>query len=119
MPEDKDRENERKKEWKLRHPEKQKEYRKKYERVHREEIRQRQNEWRKANIELRKIQHAAQERAKENIPLKDKCEQCGGRATERHHPDYSKPLEVMHLCHSCHVKMNRIRRVQPPKEVKG
>lgn len=31
------------------------------------------------------------------------CEKCGIGATEAHHPDYSKPLEIMWLCKSHHV----------------
>lgn len=36
------------------------------------------------------------------------CQKCGcpseGRALDGHHEDYSKPLEVIWLCRSCHKK---------------
>lgn len=32
------------------------------------------------------------------------CIECGKKSlTEAHHPDYSKPDEVIHLCKRCHV----------------
>jgi hypothetical protein len=36
--------------------------------------------------------------------LKRPCERCGAPKTEMHHPDYSKPLEVVFLCHPCHLR---------------
>jgi len=36
------------------------------------------------------------------IPIGQICEWCKKRlATEKHHEDYSKPLEVMYLCSRC------------------
>lgn len=32
------------------------------------------------------------------------CAECGARAQEYHHPDYSEPLEVVPLCRRCHRK---------------
>ena len=32
---------------------------------------------------------------------------CGAPAAEYHHPDYSKPLEVISLCVSCHKTVHR------------
>jgi hypothetical protein len=40
------------------------------------------------------------------IPL-EHCEQCGKtskRQLDSHHEDYSKPLEVVWLCRSCHLQ---------------
>lgn len=42
------------------------------------------------------------------------CQECGEGITQAHHPDYSKPLEVVWLCSKCHallhkgVKLNKI-----------
>lgn len=35
------------------------------------------------------------------------CAACGGVATEKHHPDYSRPLEIVWLCHDHHVAIHR------------
>lgn len=46
------------------------------------------------------------------------CDQCGvipqsmrgGRSgIQAHHEDYSRPLDVMWLCHSCHISVHRAR----------
>lgn len=34
--------------------------------------------------------------------IKKACEHCGDPSTEAHHRDYSKPLEVVWLCFTCH-----------------
>jgi len=45
------------------------------------------------------------------IPIGSVCERCGGIAKHRHHPNYSKPLEVIHLCHNCHMLLHRSMEV--------
>jgi hypothetical protein len=35
------------------------------------------------------------------------CEVCGEHKTEGHHPDYSKPKEVVWLCHKHHMELHR------------
>jgi ribosomal protein S27AE len=32
------------------------------------------------------------------------CERCGAEKVHAHHEDYTKPLDVMWLCQSCHMK---------------
>lgn len=38
----------------------------------------------------------------EYLSPRDRCELCGDPATDRHHDDYLKPLEVRPMCRSCH-----------------
>lgn len=43
------------------------------------------------------------------IIRKTVCEKCESKhRVQAHHPDYSKPLDVMWLCHPCHMKEHGI-----------
>jgi hypothetical protein len=56
--------------------------------------------WQHNNIE----KHRAQEYARK-VPISSNCFKCGSTTQlERHHPDYSKPLEIVTLCDSCHKR---------------
>lgn len=61
-------------------------------------------EWRKNNPEkfaAKSIIHRAVQRGK--IIKPKKCTKCGREVLlSGHHPDYTKPLEVIWLCGSCH-----------------
>jgi hypothetical protein len=48
------------------------------------------------------------ERQARKMPLNSHCSKCRGTIDlERHHEDYSKPLEVVTLCRSCHISEHR------------
>lgn len=32
------------------------------------------------------------------------CQSCGNPESEKHHPDYARPLDVVWLCRTCHAK---------------
>lgn len=38
---------------------------------------------------------------------KKPCERCGAVKSEKHHDDYSKPLEVIWLCRPCHIEHHK------------
>jgi hypothetical protein len=38
------------------------------------------------------------------------CRHCGDANSERHHPDYSRPLFVIWLCRPCHLKLHAAKR---------
>jgi len=68
------------------------------------------NKWSKEsrvrNPEKMKARSIAKSKIK--IPKGEKCQTCKIKlAVERHHEDYSKPLEVVFLCKSCHSKLNK------------
>lgn len=35
--------------------------------------------------------------------IREACRDCGAEKVQAHHPDYSKPLDVIWLCRRCHV----------------
>ena len=51
----------------------------------------------------------------------EKCSRCGTKAKrlERHHADYSKPLEVEILCTTCHRVADQESGTQPTKQPKA
>lgn len=54
----------------------------------------------------RKLNHAIEY----NRITKKPCRDCGNLKVEGHHPDYSKPLEVIWLCRRCHrIEEGRIK----------
>ncbi|HLE74954.1 MAG TPA: hypothetical protein VI864_02790 [Candidatus Bathyarchaeia archaeon] len=86
------------------HPEKNLEYAKNYHRIHPSQYLTSILLWQKRYPEKRRA-HVI---AGKNIPLNSACMNCG--STEdivRHHPNYSKPLEVVILCRKCHGLVHR------------
>ena len=41
------------------------------------------------------------------IMMRQLCSKCGAANAEGHHPDYSKPLEVVWLCGDCHRNVHK------------
>jgi len=53
---------------------------------------------------IRAAVHRRANRAVRDGELKrEPCEECYTLKTDMHHDDYSKPLDVHHLCRSCHM----------------
>lgn len=53
------------------------------------------------------------------ITKKEQCEKCGAPSKHAHHEDYSKPLDVIWLCQSCHRKRHsemRANGIAPGRE---
>lgn len=91
------------------HPKKREEYKSRYKDRYKGRYKEYQREYYLKKIErLRKI-NRINKFAQRYVLLGLKCEKCG--STEnlgRHHPDYSKPLEIQTLCSSCHRKEHYI-----------
>lgn len=89
--------------WASAHPEEKRAGSSLYDRQHPESVAARNKRWR--------IKYPEKDRAhwKAHDTLKDisgcECKKCGAKEhLHRHHPDYSKPCEIVILCRKCHVK---------------
>ena len=110
------------KEYVQRNKEEIKAYRKQYVQRNKEEIKQYYKEYNKdyyrRNPEKQKargILNSAVRRGKVHKPLY--CSSCeGDKHLEAHHTDYSKPLEVLWLCKSCHVELHKRINKQPEEK---
>lgn len=93
--------------WNQKH---QRSYMKEYIRKNRKKISERLVKWRLANPEKAKahwtVRNAIQT---ERLSKPNACELCGTtkEKLDGHHPDYSKPLEVVWLCPKCHRTADR------------
>lgn len=43
---------------------------------------------------------------KKGILMKLPCSRCGAENSQKHHPDYSKPLMIVWLCRPCHLAVH-------------
>ena len=78
-----------------------------YAQTHRKEIRDYQREYQPIYKAEHGIEVQARHAAVYHIPTIE-CERCGSdKDLQRHHPDYSKSLEVVVLCRACHFKEHR------------
>ena len=61
--------------------------------------------WREKNAEKRRASSAVNDAVRYGKLIKpDACSKCGRVSRiHGHHPDYSKPLDVVWLCRSCHI----------------
>lgn len=74
-----------------------------YYQTHKDAIQKQRKNYNKLNSE----KCNASSLARFHIPLKNSCEECGSKENlVRHHPDYSKPLEVVTLCSTCHSQLH-------------
>jgi hypothetical protein len=77
-----------------------------YQISHRDILNKAKSGWSKRNPEKRKAQNVLGYAVLSGKLIKpDTCQKCGlKKRIEAHHPDYSKPLEVMWFCKKCHIE---------------
>jgi len=65
------------------------------------------------NTRFPEILKAHNEARKIIIPKESICEICGcPDRLEKHHSDYSKPLEVKFLCKDCHMRLHKSKEFE-------
>ena len=96
---------ERQREYRLKNPNKQREWEQRAGEAARLKRVERNRRWREENKEKRRAQLKLSKAIERGVITRpDICERCHARARriEGHHFDYSKPLEVEWLCTTCH-----------------
>lgn len=94
------------KKWAAAHPDVIRGYSKAYRAAHPEAIRAADKKWRDAYPEAIRAHNAVNNGIRGGTVFRpDSCSICGkvGRL-DGHHPDYTKPLDVVWLCQVCHKK---------------
>ncbi len=98
-----------------RHAEQKRAYQAEYRKQHAEQLRtkqraydrKRQNKRRayfRQYFRLHRTEQNARSLAYSHVSLGKSCTRCGSTENlERHHPDYSQPLNIVTLCPQCHV----------------
>lgn len=78
----------------------------------------RQANWRRANPEKYRAHVAVQRALSAGALTKGKCEVCGASATDAHHDDYTRPLDVRWLCRQHHTRLHSGGEDMFPAEVR-
>jgi hypothetical protein len=71
-----------------------------------EKVREYKRKWQKNNNEKVEAQNLLNTAIMKGIIVKEACSVCGDIKSQAHHPDYSKPLEVIWLCQQHHKDLH-------------
>jgi hypothetical protein len=96
------------KKYRLKHPEKVKEIERKYRSTHRNIQHDAKKRWRNDYPEKFSAQQVIYRAVRDGKIIKPGlCQMCGAEyvTIEGHHFDYSRPLDVVWLCHDCHISI--------------
>ena len=63
--------------------------------------------WRNEDARRNRCHSAVSRAIKNGLLVPAPCKLCGELKSVAHHDDYDKPLEVVWLCQSCHVKLHK------------
>ena len=105
--------------YKLLNPMKVAECNKRYRETNKEKLSDYQRQYYSLNREKRLAMRKFRLITEKVIPLAKKCEICGKHAKHRHHPDYSDPLLVVHVCRKCHSAIHNNALVDVVNELRA
>ncbi len=78
--------------------------RREWARWHRERVREQQRRYRRRYPRRLVVRQVSRGLWKLGLlDVGERCEDCGSREIELHHPDYADPFRVVALCHACHM----------------
>jgi hypothetical protein len=82
-----------------------------WKQAHPQEVKAQNQKWKDKNPEKVKAKYTIQTQVRNGaIERPTKCTECGTTmGVEFHHPDYSKPLEVLAVCRQCHANLRNRR----------
>jgi hypothetical protein len=69
-----------------------------------------QRRWNEAHRQAREAHHALRAAIRRGEIKRGKCAECGSLRVDGHHPDHSKPLEVIWLCRKHHRQLHAAER---------
>lgn len=78
---------------------------------HLDTMREQKCQWRRRNAEKVRAMGAVRNAVRDGRLHKEPCRYCGDTEVEAHHPDYSKPLEVVWVCGKHHKMIHRHERM--------
>jgi hypothetical protein len=87
-------------------PEKAKKYREKFAKDNPGYSTKKKAEWLKSHPERAKVRDAVKYAMKTGKLVRQPCFVCGDQQSETHHPDYSRPLDVVWLCKPHHIQLH-------------
>jgi hypothetical protein len=97
-------------EWYAAHPEKTREYSQSRYKAHPEYWREWSPAYREADPERTKAHSIITHAIRDGKISRQPCIKCGSPNSDAHHPDYSKPFEVIWLCRIHHKRQHKLER---------
>lgn len=85
------------------------EYRRAWREAHPGYFYAKKEEWLSRRPERRRVKDAVRYALKTGKLVRQPCHVCGLEKAEAHHPDYSRPLDVVWLCRPHHLEVHSMR----------